>query len=148
MKMKIGEFAEYCGLSIRALRLYDRMDLLKPADIDPDTGYRSYNPEQIQIVDAIKSYKKVGFTLREIKTLLSPTATRAALIRKLREKMKQNDKKADILRYHNQTIQSILTTYQASMPPDSEQEAAERLFRIVCLENNSLEHMFSKILWL
>ena len=49
------------------------------------------------------------------------------------------------LRYHNQTI---LTSCQVTLPPESEQEEAERLFCIVCLDNNNLQHVLSKILLL
>jgi DNA-binding transcriptional MerR regulator len=37
----IGEFARLGAVSIRTLRLYDEIGLLPPAEVDPDTGYRS-----------------------------------------------------------------------------------------------------------
>ncbi|HPF87296.1 MAG TPA: MerR family transcriptional regulator [Candidatus Limiplasma sp.] len=148
MELKIGEFAAFCDISVRALRLYDQMGLVKPLRIDPATGYRYYDPEQLQTVNAILSYKKIGFSLQEIRLLLSPRATSALLIRKLREKLKQNESKADIYRYYNENIQNILNAFQASAAPDSEQEAALRLSRIACLENDSLQEEFSRILWL
>ena len=40
----IGEFARRSRLSPKALRLYDRLGLLSPAWIDPDSGYRWYAP--------------------------------------------------------------------------------------------------------
>lgn len=147
MKMKIGEFAAFSNISIRALRLYDRMNLLQPACTDPETGYRSYDPDQIKTVYAIKSFQKFGFSLREIKDLLSPDMPSAALIQKLKDKMKQNETSADILRAHNESIQHMLDTYQVEIV-ESEQEAALRLSRIACLENDSLQNELSQILWL
>jgi hypothetical protein len=38
----IGEFARLGGVSVRALRHYDEIGLLRPATVDPDTGYRGY----------------------------------------------------------------------------------------------------------
>ena len=148
MKLKIGEFAAFCNISVPALRLYDRMGLLKPASVDPATGYRYYDPDQIQILNAILSYKKVGFSLHEIKELLCETLTPEALVQKLRDKQTENRRKQSACRYHNETIQSILDAYQATAAPESEQAAAVRLSRIACLENESLEHEFSQILWL
>ena len=44
--MPIGRFSNACRLSIKALRHYDDVDLLKPAFIDPNNGYRYYSVEQ------------------------------------------------------------------------------------------------------
>ena len=40
--LNIGAFALATGLTIPALRHYDEVGLLKPAAVDPDTGYRRY----------------------------------------------------------------------------------------------------------
>jgi len=148
MKMRIGEFAAFSDVSIRALRIYDRMGLLTPASTDPETGYRYYAPEQMQTLNAIIGFKKVGFTLREIKQLLSPKLDTAARIQKLRDKQRENDRIAEICRYNNENIQQILDSWQASPARENDQEAAVRLARIACLENEKLEHDFSQILWL
>ena len=39
-RMTIGEFAREAGLTPKALRLYDEMGLIVPADVDPVSGYR------------------------------------------------------------------------------------------------------------
>lgn len=45
--LSIGSFSLVTGLSITALRHYDEVGLLKPAYVDPDTGYRRYRPDQV-----------------------------------------------------------------------------------------------------
>ncbi|MBF2020133.1 MAG: MerR family DNA-binding transcriptional regulator [Hydrococcus sp. C42_A2020_068] len=40
--LRIGDFAQLSRISPKTLRLYDRMGLLKPAEVDSDTGYRYY----------------------------------------------------------------------------------------------------------
>jgi DNA-binding transcriptional MerR regulator len=45
--LSIGGFSVVTGLSITALRHYDDVGLLRPAEVDPDTGYRRYRPEQV-----------------------------------------------------------------------------------------------------
>lgn len=69
--MRIGEFAKVCNLPISALRYYDSCDLLKPAYTDLFTGYRYYSEMQIAVAAQIKELKSVGFSLAEIKQLLS-----------------------------------------------------------------------------
>ncbi|WP_241235664.1 MerR family DNA-binding transcriptional regulator [Streptomyces sp. KPB2] len=43
-RLTIGEFSRVTHLSIRMLRRYHEQDLLVPAEVDPDTGYRYYSP--------------------------------------------------------------------------------------------------------
>jgi DNA-binding transcriptional MerR regulator len=45
--LSIGRFARLAGLTVGALRHYDELDLLRPARIDPETGYRSYSHDQL-----------------------------------------------------------------------------------------------------
>jgi DNA-binding transcriptional MerR regulator len=39
----IGEFARLAQVTVKTLRYYDEAGLLKPAHVDPDSGYRRYN---------------------------------------------------------------------------------------------------------
>ncbi|GAA4628565.1 hypothetical protein GCM10023196_045440 [Actinoallomurus vinaceus] len=45
--LSIGSFSLVTGLSITALRHYDDVGLLRPAYVDPDTGYRRYRLDQV-----------------------------------------------------------------------------------------------------
>ncbi|MBR5497124.1 MAG: MerR family transcriptional regulator [Clostridia bacterium] len=72
--MKIGEFAKYCGTKISVLRHYDREKILIPERIDTFTGYRYYSPLQKTIFDRINALKNAGFTLHEIRRIISFSA--------------------------------------------------------------------------
>ncbi|RDU24042.1 MerR family transcriptional regulator [Anaerosacchariphilus polymeriproducens] len=63
---KIGEFSKLTQVSIRMLRYYDETGLLKPAKIDPFTGYRFYSVEQIPILHKIIFLRDTGFNVAEI----------------------------------------------------------------------------------
>lgn len=67
----IGQFSKTCQVSIKTLRYYDKIQLLTPAKTDPDTGYRYYNNEQLSKMLLIQRLKRYGFSLEEIKTILS-----------------------------------------------------------------------------
>ena len=69
--MQIGEFARICHTKISVLRHYDKEGLLIPVEVDRFTGYRYYSKEQISIFVRISALKKAGFSLSEIKTILS-----------------------------------------------------------------------------
>lgn len=45
--LSVGRLARRAGLTAKALRHYDRIDLLRPAEVDPATGYRWYHPDQV-----------------------------------------------------------------------------------------------------
>jgi DNA-binding transcriptional MerR regulator len=75
--LKIGEFARICQVSIKALRHYDALGLLQPAQIDPESGYRYYAMSQLADVLRIQALKDCGFALEEIGQLLQTHDTPA-----------------------------------------------------------------------
>ena len=62
----IGRMAELNHVSIATLRLYDRLGLLRPQFVDPDTGYRYYGIHQNARLDMIAYMKELGMSLTEI----------------------------------------------------------------------------------
>lgn len=67
----IGRFARLSGLSIGALRHYDELDLLRPADVDRFTGYRRYRPDQLDIARAIGRLRDLEVPIEEIREVLA-----------------------------------------------------------------------------
>ena len=68
---RIGEFAILTGVSVKTLRYYDYINLLKPSKIDQYTNYRYYTNEELTKFQKIEYLKKLGFTLEEIKANLA-----------------------------------------------------------------------------
>lgn len=68
--LKIGEFSKLSRVSIRMLRHYDEIGLLKPAETDDFTGYRYYSESQLPIIGRISSLKELGFSLADIIRML------------------------------------------------------------------------------
>jgi DNA-binding transcriptional MerR regulator len=66
----IGTVARLAGVSVRTLRYYDEVGLLRPAWVDPNTGYRWYAPEQIRSLHRIVALRDLGVRLVEIAVLL------------------------------------------------------------------------------
>lgn len=67
--LKLREIANMFDISVRALHLYDKMQLFQPEYTDAETGYRYYTPDQIYTLNTLLSFKKIGFSLAEIKTI-------------------------------------------------------------------------------
>lgn len=68
--LKIGDFSRLTNTSVRMLRYYDEINLLKPKMIDPNTGYRYYEVDQLDTVNQISRYKELGLSLSVIKEIL------------------------------------------------------------------------------
>ena len=79
----IGEFARHGRVSVRMLRHYDAIGLLRPAHVDPVTGYRSYDAGQFADLNRIVALKDLGFSLEQVRTMIadeiSPVELRALL---------------------------------------------------------------------
>lgn len=67
---RIGEFSKLTQVSVRMLRYYDEMGLLKPAEVDSRTGYRMYSVSQIPVLNKIIYLRDSGFQVGEIAEVL------------------------------------------------------------------------------
>src|ERR687896_430669 len=68
--LSIGHFARHGRVSVRMLRHYDAIGLLRPAYVDEVTGYRSYDAEQLSRLNRIVALKDLGFTLQQVQSIL------------------------------------------------------------------------------
>ena len=68
--MTIGRFARITGLTVKALRHYDELGLLRPAAVDPQTGYRSYSSDQVRRAERIRMLRRLELPLDEVATLV------------------------------------------------------------------------------
>ena len=67
---RIGDFSKFSRVSIKMLRHYDEIGLLKPVHVDPFTSYRYYSVDQLPRLNRIIALKDLGFTLEQITRLL------------------------------------------------------------------------------
>jgi predicted transcriptional regulator YdeE len=68
---KIGDFSRLAQVSVKTLRYYSNLGLLKPAWIDRYTGYRYYTAEQLPRLNRILALKDLGFSLEQINQMLN-----------------------------------------------------------------------------
>ena len=73
--MSIGQLAERAGVAIDTVRYYERNGLLRPASRDP-SGYRRYGSTEAKRLRFIRRAKSLGFTLDEVRELLSVSGQR------------------------------------------------------------------------
>lgn len=76
--LTIGAFARAARLSPKALRLYDDLGLLSPARVDPASGYRLYDPAQLERARLVAWLRRLGMPLARIRTVCDLPAAKAA----------------------------------------------------------------------
>ena len=69
--LKIGEFSKLSHTTVKALRFYEKEGLLIAASVDEWTGYRFYETSQLETAARIKSYRQIGLSIEEIKSIFS-----------------------------------------------------------------------------
>ena len=69
--LKIGEFSRLSHTTVKALRFYEKEDLLIPASVDEWTGYRLYESSQLETAAKIKAFRQLGLSIDEIKSIFS-----------------------------------------------------------------------------
>jgi DNA-binding transcriptional MerR regulator len=81
--MRIGEVASRTGVSIQAVRLYERRGLLKKPTRLP-SGYRNYETDAVAFIRFIKRAQGHGFTLDEIRSLIHLREQRPSAAKQMR----------------------------------------------------------------
>jgi effector-binding domain-containing protein len=72
---KIGDFSKLSRISVKALRYYDEIGLLKPVKVDQFTSYRYYSADQVPRLNYIVTLKNMGLSLEEVATLINNDLT-------------------------------------------------------------------------
>lgn len=107
--ISIGQLSSDTGISIRTIRYYEEVGIFKPAKT-ADSNYRYYGAAEIEKLGIIIFLKKIGFSLKDIKTVLSENRRLHVLqiIHELQKKMDQEitqiQEKREVLRGLAETI--------------------------------------------
>lgn len=82
---RIGEFSKICRLTVKTLRYYDQVGLLRPASVDDETGYRYYTSEQLSVTHRILALRQMGLSIQEIQHVQSGACIASMLTSKQRD---------------------------------------------------------------
>ena len=64
--LSIGEVAKLTGVSVQALRYYERKNIIKPVYVSADSGYRYYSPDQIYFIQLVVNCVNLDIPLKEL----------------------------------------------------------------------------------
>lgn len=111
--MKIAEFSALCGCNPKTLRYYDAEGLLKPVEVDRDSGYRHYTADQAIAYIKIKNLQRAGFTIGEIRVLLGKSD--AEIYEAFGSKIAEAEKKLLEIREIQKAYQSEMTEMKSKI---------------------------------
>ena len=151
--LKIGEIAAFFNVSVRAVRLYEKMDIIIPAKTDPTTGYRYYTVSQVHQLNSLLELKALGFSLSEIKSLLAGHTDQEHLLGTLARKqaawqdtISKAEHKVEAI---GEMMIQIESSKQASLLDQlTEEERAWLLVKLVCVEDLRGQKILSEAIWL
>lgn len=86
---RIGMFSKMNQVTIKALRYYDEVGLLRPRFIDPDNGYRYYSSSQLEPLPRLLALRRIGYSIEEIKRVQDGESEQRILQRKKQQLMKE-----------------------------------------------------------
>lgn len=90
---KIGEFSKITKLTVKTLRYYDEENILKPSYRNEENGYRFYEENDFKKAELIVLLRNLGFSISEVKDVLSNYETSLDLSYFLEEKKKMIEDK-------------------------------------------------------
>jgi DNA-binding transcriptional MerR regulator len=130
--MSSGEFARRSRLIVKALRIYDKIGLLRPLDVGPNNGYRRYGVDQLRTARLIAMLRGIDMSLSEIGSLLTdlrtaPDCAADRLNRHLVELEARHTGRRSLVRH----VQAILREEEHAMfPVQTRHVPARRLMSI------------------
>lgn len=151
--MRIGEIAAFFNISAKAVRIYEKKGIIKPAKIDTNTGYRYYTVDQVQQLNALIELKVLGFTLAEIKHVMEGGFTNDKLLTTLALKKKTWQDAISSAENKITSIEAITKRLSTSEPATklhelSDEERAWLLVKMVCVEDLRGQSVLSEAIWL
>ena len=151
--MRIGEIAAFFNVSVKAVRIYEQKGIIKPAKVDAATGYRYYNTAQVQQINSLLELKALGFSLAEIRKILTGGISNEQFIEALRAKRTAWQESIALAENKIDAINTI--TGRVEMSKDAvklkemtEEQRAWLLVKMVCVEDLRVQSAISEAIWL
>ena len=95
--MNISRVAKLTGVTVRTLRYYDEIGLLKPSQVT-EAGYRVYDDADLEVLQQILFFRELDFSLEDIRKIMqNPAYEKESALRKQRELLEQKRSRLDSL---------------------------------------------------
>jgi MerR family Zn(II)-responsive transcriptional regulator of zntA len=108
------EIADLAGVKTNVVRYYSRIGLLRPTR-NPENGYREYTPRDVKRVRFIRKAKWLGFTLKDVKTILDEADAGISPCHKVRsiisDRVVENQQRLEHLQQIQERMESAMASW-------------------------------------
>ena len=115
----IKKAAEITGLTAETLRHYDRIGLVRPAAVSPDTKYRYYTQKEVIRLNTVHALRCMDFSLERIRAMLG-SEDFGEIVAMLKEATENADKKIAELTEAKARIERAKSFYEAKAARNEE----------------------------
>ncbi len=151
--LRIGELAKLSGISVKALHVYEKKNIIKPVYVDENTGYRYYSPDQFRLVESLLELQDMGFSLDEISKILSGKCSREEVSDMFDDKkilLQERIWKLEAKIKELSVIKDRLNDGQEGrrIKEMSDEERAAFIAKLVVINEEGIRQFLSEVLWL
>lgn len=116
-ELSVNEFAKICNTTIRTINHYQELGLIQPAKI-LDNGYRIFTIHQVDQISSIMLYKDYGFSLKQIKEIMTRTDLKSQIDHLQMQKEMIENQKRMLMQKEERINHTLNEIKEASEHPD------------------------------
>ena len=150
--LKICELAAFVGVSPKALRVYEKMEIIKPVKVDEETGYRYYSADQVKDLEALLEWRDMGFSLKEVKIIFSGKYSKEDIELILESKKKEWQEKIWVAEAKMNEIDRMGCNLKFDESTDlqslSDKDRAWYLSKLAVVNDSNVRQAISEAIWL
>lgn len=149
---KIGEFSQLSRVSVRMLRHYDQLGLLKPSRTDSFTNYRYYSADQLPRLNRILALRDLGFSLEQIGGMLDDELTAERLIGMLKLKQAEIEQQMQVEQLRMARLEARISQMNGQTDPRQYDIVVREIepqlvatFREIAPDDDRIQYMFEEL---
>jgi DNA-binding transcriptional MerR regulator len=149
---KIGEFSQLSRVSVRMLRHYDQLGLLKPSRTDTFTNYRYYSADQLPRLNRILALRDLGFSLEQIGNMLDEELPAEQLMGMLKLKRAEIEQQMQVEQLRMARLEARINQMNGQIVPNQYDVVVREIepqlvatFREIAPDDDRIQYMFEEL---
>lgn len=149
---KIGEFSQLSRVSVRMLRHYDQLGLLKPLRTDNFTNYRYYSADQLPRLNRILALRDLGFSLEQIGNMLDEELSAEQLMGMLKLKRAEIEQQMQVEQLRMARLEARINQMNGQTVPNQYDVVVREIepqlvatYREVAPDDDRIQYMFEEL---
>ena len=149
---KIGEFSQLSRVSVRMLRHYDQLGLLKPSRTDNFTNYRYYSADQLPRLNRILALRDLGFSLEQIGNMLDEELSAEQLMGMLKLKRAEIEQQMQVEKLRMARLEARINQMNGQSVPNQYDVVVREIepqlvatYREVAPDDDRIQYMFEEL---